>query len=129
SSKTGVNAGAPYPFADAAGTAGIHFTLGHKDGLLNILEAAGSGAGFLDYDRDGKLDLVLVAENRCALYRNLGGGRIEDVTAASRVPQRGHWTGSASADFDNDGYPDLFLNGYGSAALLHNDGKGGFVDV
>jgi hypothetical protein len=122
--------GAPAPpFVDVTAEAGIRFSPGLPEGMLNIREIAGSGAAFLDYDRDGHQDLVLLGTDRTALYRNLGNGRFEDVTAASGLPQRGQWIGAAAADYDNDGYPDVFLCGYDCAALLRNDGGKRFTDV
>src|SRR5262245_19081346 len=60
-------------FTDVAQQAGIRFTLGHSGrSPLNILETAGHGCAFLDVDGDGWLDILLVGQPRCALYRNLG---------------------------------------------------------
>ena len=64
------------------------------------------------------------------LYRNLGGGRFDDVTARAGLD---HPTdkamGVAVLDYNQDGWPDVFV---GSdrvpAKLLRNDGHGGFVD-
>src|SRR5438105_3156617 len=66
------------PFANVAAAAGIRVQYGHPPGLLSILETAGSGAGFLDYDRDGKMDALLVGEDRCLLFRNNGNGTFSD---------------------------------------------------
>jgi hypothetical protein len=116
-------AAAELHFTDMAGPAGLRFT--PDEGLrppLDILQTAGYGGGFLDYDGDGWLDVLLVGNPRCRLYRNTHDGRFADVTAAAGLDLPGHWMGCASADFDNDGRPDLFLSGYGTAALLRNEG-------
>lgn len=43
------------------------------------------------------------------MFRNLGGNRFEDVTAALGL-EDGSWSGDASAgDLNGDGWPDLFL--------------------
>jgi hypothetical protein len=117
------------PFANAAPAAGIRFVLGHSDHVLDLMESAGSGGAFVDYDADGYLDLLLIGENRCVMYRNTHDGKFEDVTASLGLAQPGHWIGCACADYDNDGYPDIFLNGYGIVRLLHNEGGKGFRDV
>ncbi len=119
----------PVPFVDVAAKVGIDFRTGHSNRLLNILETAGSGCAFLDYDRDGYLDLLFVAKDQCRLFHNTGRGTFEDVTAAMGLAQAGHWIGCAVGDYDNDGYPDLFLNGYGCVRLLHNEHGKGFTDV
>src|SRR5438132_13043632 len=55
------NAGARSLFQDRAAEAGLAFRWGHNGkSPLNILETAGGGAGWIDYDRDGRPDIVLV---------------------------------------------------------------------
>jgi hypothetical protein len=114
--------------------AGIRFTLGHGGrSPLNILETAGHGCAFLDVDGDGWLDILLVGQPRCALYRNLGAKSgasptFQDISAAAGLTMDGYWMGCATGDYDNDGRVDLLLTGYHCAALLHNEG-GRFRDV
>jgi hypothetical protein len=65
------------------------------------------------------------------LFRNLGNGRFEDVTAGSGIgtvpPSYG--LGVAWSDVDNDGRPDLFVaNDSLPNYLFHNDGKGKFTE-
>src|SRR5438477_5976343 len=106
----GASAGPPvFPFVNASNPAGIRVSYGHPPGLLSILETAGSGAGFLDYDRDGNLDIVLVGTDRCMLFRNNGNGTFSETTRDAGLEQKGHWLGCACADYDNDGYPETFL--------------------
>jgi hypothetical protein len=122
-------------FTDIAASAGIRFPLGHKKSPLNILETVGHGGGFVDYDNDGWLDILLIGEQKIALYRNERGQRFRDVTqvvfqtphSALRTPHA-VWLGCAVADYDADGWQDLFLSGYRCAALFHNE-RGTFRDV
>jgi len=112
-----------------------------------------------DYDNDGRLDIFvaefeaqdLLADARRAirgflgkpspvlgarLYRNVGGGRFEDVTAAAGLEGIYGVMGAGFGDLDNDGYPDIVL-GTGSpsfAALIpnrafHNVGGKRFEEV
>lgn len=110
--------------------AGIDFAPGNGNrSPLTVLETAGGGCAFLDYDGDGWPDILLVAPHRLALYHNLHNGRFADVTAASGMTTDRYWMGCAVGDYDGDGRPDIFLTGYHCFALYHNVGNGKFVDV
>jgi hypothetical protein len=129
-------------FDDIAHVAGIAFR--HTNGASadhHLQEIMGSGGLFFDYDNDGWVDVLLVDGGSLAdpavashshhrLYRNVGNGRFEDVTAKSgigRTPAYG--MGACAADYDNDGAIDLFITGAGANALYRNTGHGAFVDV
>lgn len=108
-------------FRDVAAERGIDFRLGHGGrSPLSILDTANGGCGFLDYDRDGRLDLVLVGQPRCRVYRN-EGTRFRDATDDLGLKEAGRWMGCAIADYDGDGFPDLLLTGFRCLALLHNE--------
>jgi enediyne biosynthesis protein E4 len=112
-----------------------------------------NGAIWLDYDRDGLLDLYVTAYFRDVdlwhltttrimhdsfefasnggknlLFRNLGGARFEDVTDRMGVGST-RWTlAAASADFNGDGWPDIYLaNDYGPEELYLNENGRRFV--
>ena len=112
------------------------------------LERAGDISGpavVFDYDGDGLLDLYVgnfgdylhgrhpwATENATngmpnRLYRNLGGLRFADVTAAAGAGHTG-WTQAVSHfDHDRDGDQDLYLaNDFGRNELLVNNGDGTF---
>jgi enediyne biosynthesis protein E4 len=108
-----------------------------------------NSAVWFDFDRDGRLDLFLggyYPENvnlwkladtkmmpasfeyaanggRKYLYRNLGGGRFEEVSERVGLSSR-RWTLAAvAADLRGTGYPDLFIaNDYGVSELFLNEG-------
>ncbi len=91
----------------------------------------GSGACFLDYDNDGKIDVLLADGGTLggvALYHNLGG-RFEDVTEKAGLDPSAHAIGCAVGDYDNDGFPDLTTVFKSNVALLHNEKNGTFRDV
>src|SRR5712692_4203428 len=145
----GTQAGESPFFQDRSATAGIGFRLeNHPTDQKYLIETMTGGCAFLDYDQDGLLDIFLVngaaivAEpgkpphfdksdpkywNR--LYRNLGGGRFEDVTEKAGVRGKGYGIGVAVGDYDNDGYPDLYVTNYGHNELYHNERNGTFRDV
>ena len=74
----------------------------------------GMGVAVGDVDGDGLRDLFFTAVGPNRLYRNLGGGRFEDVTASAGVAGAdGSWsTGAAFLDYDRDGDLDLFVVNY-----------------
>jgi hypothetical protein len=106
-------------------------------------------AVWLDYDRDGLLDLFLggyypervnlwqladtkmmpesfeYAKNggRKYLYRNLGQGRFEEVSAKVGLTSTRWALAAVAADLRGTGYPDLFIaNDYGVSELFINEG-------
>jgi len=131
---------------DKAGIAGMEFgTWFH------------SGATFLDYDRDGKLDLYVGgyvafgpnAQRYCnlggvtsscppsvyegsanILYHNNGDGTFTNVTKKAGIYQpAGKNLAVGAADYDNDGWPDIFVANDGlNAYLYHNEHNGTFKE-
>lgn len=72
----------------------------------------GHGCSVADYNNDGRPDLYVTNYGPNILYRNLGNGRFEDVTATAGVNDPRWSTGSAWADYNGDGWPDLFVANY-----------------
>jgi hypothetical protein len=107
----------------------------------HLLDSAGAGVAFLDYDRDGRLDVYLVngwrlegnrvaERGRNALYRGQPDGTFKDVTDEAGVGGEGQWgAGVAVADYDGDGWPDLFVTSFGANVLYRNLGNGRFQNV
>jgi hypothetical protein len=130
----------PVHFTDITQHAGIDFT--HVNGAYGerlMPETIGSGAAFLDYDRDGDPDLFLVnfrywpdhpgdSTPTQALYRNDGNGHFEDVTEEAGLDFEAFGMGVAAGDYDGDGWVDLFVTTLTGNQLLHNE-AGRFRDV
>ena len=80
------------------------------------------GTDFRDLDNDGKPDIFQTAMfgEGFPLYKNLGSGQFQDVTARAGLTQFSSrltaW-GAGAFDFDNDGYKDLFT---ANADILDN---------
>jgi enediyne biosynthesis protein E4 len=124
-------------------------------GMLGPSEFSTSAA-WVDYDRDGKLDLFVAnyvqwtekgdlwcsldgnVKSYCTpesykgtsskLFHNLGGGRFEDVTdKAGLGDPNSKALGVSIIDFDNDGWPDIFVtNDTQPNKLYHNNKNGTF---
>ena len=92
----------------------------------------GSGACFLDYDNDGKIDIFLAdggTEGGMSLYHNLGNGRFEDVTKQAGLDPTVRARSCTAGDYDNDGFTDLAVSLGTKVLLLHNQKNGTFKDV
>ena len=138
--KSGSDKLALFQFTEVARESGIDFV--HYNGAYGkkyFPEMAGSGGGFLDYDNDGWLDILLVngmnwpsrpgkTEPTMKLYRNRGDGTFEDVTEEAGLAIPIYGMGMAAADIDNDGDTDLFITAVGPNRLFRNDG-GVFTDI
>src|SRR5437868_3757270 len=88
----------PPVFEDITARSNIVFTYRNGEETADhysILESLGGGVGLIDFDGDGLLDVFLpagggyagagrkdIVGSPCKLYRNLGNGKFQDVTAA-----------------------------------------------
>jgi hypothetical protein len=119
---------------------GTFYEASLQAGLIHT-KYLGFGACFFDFDNDGWKDIILAnghvypeIEGRNLyvtyrqpklLYRNLGNGRFQDVSARSgpgiTTPHVSR--GCAAGDLDNDGDVDVVVNNLdGPPSLLRNDG-------
>ena len=92
----------------------------------------GNGLAVADVDGDGLLDIYFTTQmGRNELWRNLGGGKFEDITGRAGVALDDQISvGAAFADVNNDGAPDLFVTTvrHGNH-LFKNLGDGRFKDI
>jgi hypothetical protein len=118
-----------------------------------------AGSAWLDYDRDGWLDVFIaryavwtpktdpfcgvpggvkrycppwkLPRERSALYRNLGNGRFRDVSRETGISKlKGYWFQPMAIDYDQDGWPDLAVICDGTPMALYRNEQGRrFVDA
>ena len=131
-------------FTDVTDRAGVG---GLETGMFH------AGATFVDYDRDGKLDLYVGtyvamdndSQRYCkiaamltscppsafkgspnALYHNNGDGTFTNVTKKAKILEpEGKSLSVGAADFDNDGWPDIFVANDGVRAFLFRNKRDG----
>jgi enediyne biosynthesis protein E4 len=134
-------------FEEKAAALGIDFT--HVTGAAGnkwMPETMGGGVAVLDYDGDGRPDLLFVSgtywpgdpraatqKSSLALYRNEGTGadglpRFRNVTREAGLEKVFYGMGASVADYDNDGRDDVYVTALGGNHLFHNLG-GRFEDV
>lgn len=103
-------------------------------------------AAFLDYDKDGDLDLYVLtnlesdkipsvyrpkildgsALNNDRLYRNNGNGTFTNVTKEAGILIEGYGLGIAIADFNEDSWSDIYIgNDYVSNDILYINNQDG----
>ena len=125
-----------FAFRDRRYDSGITFRHRIVDDAANRYKAVhydhGTGMAAADVDGDGRTDLFFVNQvGPCQLWRNLGGGKFEDVTEKAGVALPDPIKCAASfVDVNNDGAPDLYITTVrGGNRLFLNDGKGQFTDA
>jgi tetratricopeptide (TPR) repeat protein len=87
-----------------------------------------------DYDGDELNDLAVAMDDAVLLFRNLGHGKFQDVTAEAGLAPRNRPSGITFVDYDHDGDLDLFLTGSelkagdASNVLWRNNGNKTFTE-
>jgi hypothetical protein len=125
-----------FQFSDALTTSGITFrhqvvAEAGKEFKPNHYDH-GTAVAAADVDNDGRIDLYFINQlGSSELWRNIGGGKFENITAMAGVAMNDFICAGASfADLDNDGLPDLFVTTVKRGNhLFHNEGSGRFRDV
>ncbi len=73
-----------------------------------------TAAVWIDFDGDGRLDLVTAGEWMPLQFFHNDGGKLRNVTASMGLPPtRGWWYSLATGDFNHDGHPDLVAGNVG----------------
>ena len=117
----------------------------HNEGKGHFTESAakigmdkpgkGLGVALADFDRDGKIDIVVANDSMLEfLYRNKGNGTFEEVGLNAEVAVDGDGRTYAGMgidfqDYNNDGLPDLVITDLANQkyALYKNNGDSSFT--
>jgi hypothetical protein len=129
--------------------------IGEEAGVANGNNAqnASAAALWLDYNNDGRPDLLVVRFGHNQLFENLGNSKFRDVTRQAGLDRYMNAITAIAFDYDHDGYVDLFIGSYfqpinifkpdsprffpenfetanngGGVTLFHNNGDGTFSD-
>jgi hypothetical protein len=107
-------------FEEVAGTAGV----------ADTNRTSGVCAG--DFNADGLFDLysVNISSPSNVLYKNLGNGKFQDITASAGVGDVGDGRTATFLDIDYDGLVDLFSSNHiNPNRLYRNNGNETFSDI
>ena len=136
------NGTAKINFAEVTSESGLG-NFHHDNGSFGEMwfpEQMGSGGGFIDYNDDGWVDILLVGGGGWAnhtkrnikalwLYKNNKDGTFSEVTKETGLGFiNTYGLGVVTADYDNDGDQDIFLTSLDRNILLRNH-DGIFNDV
>jgi hypothetical protein len=116
---------------------GLNNLLFHNEGNGNFTKVTNSvvtgDGGFsasgcwLDYDKDGWLDLFVLNQQNDFLYHNNGNGTFTKIISGAIINDGLFGRSCAVGDYDNDGYPDLIITTWGGPVrLYHNERNGTF---
>ncbi len=120
----------------------------------NDSENASADSLWLDFNNDGRPDLLVVRFGRSQLFENLGNGKFREISRRAGIDQYRNAITALAFDYDHDGYADLFIGSYfkavnvfdpdtprffpesfetanngGGVVVFHNNGNGTFSDT
>jgi len=123
-------------FRDVTKSSGVAMRVQSDLMRVKLIATMIGGCAVGDFDGDGRPDLYVTnsiprwgkpnADGCGRLYRNLGGGRFEDVTKKAGIDACELGMGAFWVDLDGDGLLDLYLTNVGPNVVWWNRGDGTF---
>ncbi len=136
----------PLRWVDVAAETGLQFI--YHNGAVGrslMVEAMGGGVGAIDYDLDGRIDLLFSqggdptlgddpTQPPVSLFRHTEssspiGRRFSEVAESAGLGHYGYGQGVSVGDFNADGFEDAYFTTLGANTLLQNQGDGTFRNV
>jgi tetratricopeptide (TPR) repeat protein len=121
----------PVKFVDVTAAAGLRTNYAQQALPSRTRMSFGPGACFLDYDNDGKPDILISNDGPdgvTLLLHNVGGKFVNESTRLGLDPSvRGR--GCSAGDYDGDGFTDLAIATSDGVHLLHNEKGSSFVEA
>ncbi len=126
-----------------SGAQAIRVVHARGDGTFENLDAEAAGlkasghavsCAIGDYDGDGLNDMAVALDDAVLLFRNLGHGKFQNMTAEAGLTPRNRPSGITFVDYDHDGDLDLLITGAPLQAggapnvLWRNNGNGTFAE-
>jgi hypothetical protein len=121
---------------------GSEYRDGSEQNVFSLKETTGGGSALIDYDRDGRLDVVSSGGGAPdpSTQRMLGhsGGLYRQIDAWKFGPCREsafldfsatYHSAIVAADYDSDGMSDLVVTGFDRLQWFRNQGDGTFEKV
>lgn len=130
----------PIRMRDATSSLGLSFYGRVGDRVrgprIPITQTLGCGGAMIDFDADGRQDLVFAAaggrireqdSDPGAIFRNVDS--FVDVSSAAGFGDRGFSQGIVVGDYNDDGFADLLVLNLGPNRLFRNNGDGTLSDA
>jgi hypothetical protein len=102
-----------------------HFVDVTREKAPGLMDAGmATSAAWIDYDSDGKLDLVVVGEwMPVRVFRQESGRFVDRTQSAKLAGTEGWWNTVTAVDINGDGRKDLLLGNLGLNSYLHASAK------
>src|SRR6266487_1811149 len=92
---------------------------GIRDGRVTGVQTCALPISWIDYDHDGRLDLIVTGERMAVrVFHNENGRLVDRTVEAGLAGTEGWWNSVTVADLNGDGRPDLVLGNLGLNSYL-----------
>jgi len=97
------------------------------DGIVVNDGGSSISCAWVDYDKDGWLDLFVLNQQNDFLYHNNGNGTFTKIVSGAIVNDGLSGRSCAVGDYNNDGWVDIITTAWGGPVRLFNNYNGTFI--